>query len=65
MRYKREVEDTHSGKFIVLSSHADTLQIFQTFLSGEDPRKFATYRFKNGEVRNMEVLPTPVEIVYK
>ena len=46
-----ELERTYTGKSIVLTSHADTLQIMQTFLSFEDPRKFSQYRFKNGEVR--------------
>ena len=46
-----ELESTYTGKSIVLTSHADTLQIMQTFLSFEDPRKFSQYRFKNGEVR--------------
>ena len=48
--FRRELEDTYTGKYIVLTSHADTLQIFQSFLSFEDPRKFSQYRFKNGEV---------------
>lgn len=34
-----------TGKYIVLTSHADTLQIMQTFLSNEDPRKFSQYRY--------------------
>jgi hypothetical protein len=40
-----------------MTSHADTLQILQTyFLSsdeGVDPRHFHRYRFSNGEVRIM------------
>ena len=32
---------------------------------GEDPRNFAQYRFKNGELRDMLILPTPVPMVYK
>ena len=59
------MESLYIGKIIILCSHADTLQIMQTFLSNEDPRKFANYRFKNGEVRNMEILPPPVEMTYK
>mmetsp|Transcript_18409 Transcript_18409/g.17718 ORF Transcript_18409/g.17718 Transcript_18409/m.17718 type:complete len:343 (-) Transcript_18409:98-1126(-) len=60
-----ELEEQYEGKYIVLTSHADTLQIMQTFLSSEDPRKFSQYRFKNGEVRNMENLPSPVPMIYR
>lgn len=46
-----ELEATYSGKSIVLVSHADTLQITQTYIAGgADPRLFAQYRFRNGEV---------------
>jgi broad specificity phosphatase PhoE len=59
-----EMEARHSGKHIVLTSHADTLQIMQMFLSGTDPRQFSSYRFKNGEVRDMERLPPPSPMMY-
>lgn len=59
-----EMEARHSGKHIVLTSHADTLQIMQMFLSGADPREFSSYRFKNGEVRDMERLPLPIPMIY-
>jgi broad specificity phosphatase PhoE len=45
-----DLEERHAGKHIVLTSHADTLQITQTYLANGDARKFAQYRFKNGEV---------------
>ena len=46
----REMEATHANANIVFISHADTLQIAQTYMCGEDVRKFSQYRFKNGEV---------------
>ena len=50
----------------MLVSHADTLQIAQTWLSKGDTRRFADYRFKNGEVRDMTGgLPSPQPIEYK
>ena len=55
------IESTYENKIIVLSSHADTLQIFQMIMSEqqEDPRLFSQYRFKNGESRNLVTdLPT-------
>lgn len=49
---------------IVVFSHADTVQIFQTWMSGADVRTFSQFRFKNGEVRqlvlnNPDSLPPP------
>lgn len=38
------LEAKHSGKAIVLTSHADTLQILQSYLAEVDPRKFSQYR---------------------
>ena len=56
------------GRSIVLTSHADTLQIAQCFLAGADPRTFSMYRFRNGEVRELgtapESLPAPVPLTY-
>lgn len=60
-----EMEARYSDKVIVLTSHADTLQIFQTYLAGADPRTFSQYRFRNGEVRDMERLPTAVPLTYR
>jgi len=45
------LEARHSGEHLVLTAHADTIQIFQTWFAGCDVRTFASYRFKNGEVR--------------
>lgn len=44
------LESEFEGKHIIMASHADTLQIFQTYMNCSDPRKFSQYRFKNGEV---------------
>ena len=49
------MEATHSNANIVFISHADTLQIAQTYTCGEDVRKFSQYRFKNGEVSTYTV----------
>jgi len=62
-----DLEERHSGKAVCLFSHADTIQILQTWLSGEDVRKFSQFRFKNGEVRRLvpndpSSLPDPVPI---
>ena len=61
------IENEFQNKIIVLSSHADTLQIFQLFLSAAvDPRRFAEYRFRNGELRIMTSLTAPrVPMVYR
>jgi broad specificity phosphatase PhoE len=60
------LEATYEDKILVLTSHADTLQIAQTFLARGDPRKFAEYRFANGEVRNLLQLPNKATpMVYK
>ena len=44
------MEATFNNKRIVIVSHADTLQIMQTYMCGADVRQFSQYRFKNGEV---------------
>ena len=49
-RLVESLEMEYEGKHIIFASHADTLQIFQTYLNRSDPRKFSMYRFKNGEV---------------
>lgn len=60
------LENTFSGKTLILTSHADTLQIAQTFLAREDPRRFSEFRFANGEVRHLSTISTaPVRMVYK
>jgi broad specificity phosphatase PhoE len=65
----RTLEEHHEGKTFVLVSHADTLQIVQTFLCWSvlrsvDPRMFSQYRFSNGEVRDMLELPAPVPLIF-
>lgn len=55
------------GNHIVLTSHADVLQITQVYASGLDNvGKFSQYRFGNGEVRRMgrtvDTLPEPVPL---
>jgi len=61
------LEEEFQNKIIVFSSHADTLQIFQTFMSGSvDPRRFAEYRFRNGELRQLNTLTAPrTPMVYR
>lgn len=58
------VHKESKGDIIVLTSHADVLQIMQTYASGLDNvGEFSSYRFGNGEVRFMgrtpETLPEP------
>jgi len=64
-----EIEAERTGCSIVLTSHADTLQIAQVFIAGEDPRSFSQYRFANGEVRALRQdpasLPRPVPLTYQ
>ncbi|CAM9180077.1 unnamed protein product [Chrysoparadoxa australica] len=50
-----ELEQQYSDRCLVLTSHADTLQITQCYVSGVDERLFSQYRFRNAEVR--ELLP--------
>lgn len=61
------LENEFQDKIIVFSSHADTLQIFQLWMSGQvDPRRFAEYRFRNGELRLLTNLDAPrVPMVYR
>ena len=54
------MESLYDGKSIVLTSHADTLQIMQCFVAGTDERLFSQYRFKNGEFR--ELLQDPLSL---
>lgn len=64
---KIESSDLHKdgeGDFIVMASHADVLQIMQLYAAGVDNvGKFSSYRFGNGEVRQMgrspDTLPDP------
>jgi broad specificity phosphatase PhoE len=57
------LEQQYDNKCIVLTSHADTLQIMQCYVAGADERLFSQYRFKNGEVRallqQVDSLPAP------
>jgi len=55
------------GDVIVVVSHADTLQILQTYAAGlQNVGKFSQYRFNNGEVRALkqtpDSLPPPVAL---
>jgi broad specificity phosphatase PhoE len=63
-----KIEANYVGRRIVLVSHADTLQILQTYLALVDTRTFSQYRFKNGEVRLLcqdpASLPDPVPLIY-
>ncbi|KAL7540454.1 hypothetical protein ACHAXR_010117 [Thalassiosira sp. AJA248-18] len=59
--------DDGGGNHIVLTSHADVLQITQTYAAGLDNvGMFSAYRFGNGEVRKMgrevETLPEAVPL---
>ncbi|KAL7498526.1 hypothetical protein ACHAWT_006288 [Skeletonema menzelii] len=64
-----DIDSKHDegGNHIVLTSHADVLQITQVYASGLDNvGKFSQYRFGNGEVRKMgrtvDTLPEPVPL---
>ena len=75
------LELEYEGKHIIFASHADTLQIFQSYMNRSDPRKFSMYRFKNGEVcrseyffclllrylqlRDLECSTDPVPLTYR
>lgn len=61
-----ELEALHGdvpGTPVLLTSHADTLQIMQCLVARADVRLFSQYRFGNGEVRALgespDTLPTP------
>jgi len=61
------IDSKHSNEHIVLTSHADVLQITQLFASGIDNvGVFSSYRFGNGEVRRMDrtvdSLPEPAPL---
>lgn len=66
-RLLQSLESEYSDKVIVFSSHADTLQIMQMFMSGAmDPRRYAEFRFRNGELRVMTELSAPrAAMVYR
>lgn len=63
-----DLEAQYDNCHLVLVSHADVLQIAQLYASGVDNvGLFSSYRFKNGEVREMKVgstsrLPDPVPL---
>lgn len=50
-----DIDSKHStGNHIILTSHADVLQITQVYAAGlENVGEFSSYRFGNGEVRRM------------
>jgi len=61
------IDSKHSNEHIVLTSHADVLQITQLFASGiENVGVFSSYRFGNGEIRRMDrtvdSLPEPAPL---
>eukprot|EP00804_Cyclotella_cryptica_P004047 CCRYP_015438-RA/>CCRYP_015438-RA protein AED:0.03 eAED:0.03 QI:13/1/1/1/1/1/3/2647/384 len=62
------IDSQHTtGNHIVLTSHADVLQITQVYAAGlENVGEFSQYRFRNGEVRRMgrdvESLPEAVPL---
>uniref|UniRef100_A0A6V1VLS3 Phosphoglycerate mutase n=1 Tax=Heterosigma akashiwo TaxID=2829 RepID=A0A6V1VLS3_HETAK len=64
-----EIDQQYQNKAIVLTSHADTLQITQCYLAGVDPRLFSQYRFKNAEVRKLaqdpSCIPSPMPLSYQ
>lgn len=63
-----DIDSKHNtGNHIVLTSHADVLQITQVYAAGlENVGAFSSYRFGNGEVRRMGrdvgSLPDPVPL---
>lgn len=63
-----DLEEEYDGTYhIVLTSHADVLQIGQLYAAGaENVGSFSSYRFDNGEVRAMartpDSLPDPVPL---
>lgn len=58
-----------AGTCVVICSHADTLQITQSAVSGADIGRFSQYRFRNGEVREIfptvDSLPDPVPLTFR
>ncbi len=58
--YEANYKDTN----IICVSHADTLQIFNMLLSGLDVRQYSQYRFNNGEVRNLGLIPPLNPVIY-
>jgi len=62
--------DGDEESVVVLAGHADTLQILQVLAAGVDVENlgtFSSYRFRNGEVREMgrdtSTLPQPQPMV--
>ncbi|CAM9236263.1 unnamed protein product [Ectocarpus sp. 12 AP-2014] len=68
-RLVQALERDYEDADIVLSSHADTLQIAQCYIAGADERLFSQYRFKNGEVRRLlqdpDSLPPPAPLSFQ
>jgi len=53
-----DLEEKHKGKHLVLTSHADVLQIMQLYAAdSKNVGNFSSYRFANGEVRAMKRTP--------
>lgn len=52
------LEGQFEGKTIVMSSHADTLQIMQCYVAMADIRAFSQFRFTNGEIRLLRQDPS-------
>ncbi|CAM9533859.1 unnamed protein product, partial [Phaeothamnion confervicola] len=63
------LEEGHQNASLVLTSHADTLQILQCYVAEADVRLFSQYRFANGEIRQLFQdpfsLPAPKPLSYK
>ena len=62
-----DAQHPNGGDHIVLTSHADVLQITQVYAAGlHNVGMFSSYRFGNGEVRGLggdvESLPQPVPL---
>ena len=61
------IDEQHNNSHIILTSHADVLQITQLYAAGaENVGMFCQYRFGNGEIRKMgrttDTLPDPVPL---
>ena len=58
LRLEKKHSSAEGGVPILLTSHADTLQIMQTYVANADVRYFSQYRFKNGEGRPLLQSPS-------
>jgi len=57
LQLEEELEGDAGPVPVLLTSHADTLQIMQLYVARADLRFFSQYRFKNGEVRALGESP--------